>query len=97
MITAASTRMLRIYHHVTRTHPARLRQQHSKAKPALTPAEARCGKAANFAENSERSVNHGRHSRGRVKREPGMTHVPLGFARRVGIALAGSSGQGWRG
>lgn len=24
-------------------------------------------------------------------------HVPRGFARRVGNALAGSSGQGWRG
>jgi len=31
---------------------------------------------------------------------PAMTstnYVPRGFTRRVGMALAGSSGQGWRG
>jgi len=28
---------------------------------------------------------------------PAMVYVPLGFARFVGTAFQGSSGQGWRG
>src|SRR5512144_1680034 len=53
-----------------------------RARPRARPRQSRC----HFDEKDERRVNGGV-----------ISHVPRGLTRRVGSALAGSSGQGWRG
>ena len=51
--------------------------------PAATSRRNRAGCSLHFGEKDERRVNG--------------SQVPRGLTRRVGTALAGSSGQGWRG
>ena len=61
----------------------------SKLRPAANRA------SGNFGEKDERRVNEFiAGAKAETIRAAGFLHVPRGLTRRVGMALAGSSGQG---
>src|SRR3569832_255609 len=83
--TAAKIIKLRITQRST--YGPRGRSHHQSRAMAINPV----GYRRHFGEKDERSVN-----RARSAKNIGA-QAPRGLTRRVGIALAGSSGQGWRG